>query len=180
MKDKIFYLLFFGLILSVYRLIPHPPNFTPVLSMAVMAPLFLKDRILSMALLIIPMFISDIFLGFHPYQFVIYTTLISITLISPMKKNFLILGSMAIASSVWFFLTTNFSVWLIWDYYPKTFEGLISCYTLAIPFFTNTIVSTVLFTGLLTFALKYLDRLNASANYILLKFANKYFNFNKI
>ena len=97
-----------------------------------------------------------------------------------MKKNFLILGSMAIASSVWFFLTTNFSVWLIWDYYPKTFEGLISCYTLAIPFFTNTIVSTVLFTGLLTFALKYLDRFNASANYILLKFANKYFNFKKI
>ena len=48
----------------------------------------LKDRILSVAVVIIPMFISDIFLGFHSYQFIIYVTLITITLVSPMKKNY--------------------------------------------------------------------------------------------
>ena len=128
MKNKLFYLFFFGLIISIYRLIPHPPNFTPVLSFAIMLPLLLKDRILSVAVVIIPMFISDIFLGFHSYQFIIYVTLITITLVSPMKKNYSFLSLMAVGSSVWFFLTTNFSVWLMWDYYPKTYEGLISCF----------------------------------------------------
>ena len=146
MKDKIFYLFFFGLILSVYRLIPHPPNFTPVLSMAVMAPLFFKDRILCMALLIVPMFISDIFLGFHPYQFVIYTTLISITLISPMKKNFLALGSMAIASSVWFFLTTKFFAYTKYDFSSWFWISIIrskstgTCYCIIMIIFIQDII----------------------------------------
>ena len=175
MKDKFFYILVFGLILLIYRIIPHSPNFTPVISLAILAPLILKDRILSMSLLVIPMFVSDLFIGFHPYQFVVYSTLLSITLVSPMKKNYSILGLMAVGSSVWFFITTNFSVWIIWDYYPKTLDGLISCYTLAIPFFKNTIISTCLFTGLLMIAHKYLKNINKDFNYIVYNFISKKF-----
>jgi len=141
-----------------------------------MLPLLLKDRILSIAVVVIPMFISDIFIGFHSYQFIIYVTLITITLISPMQKNYSFLSLMAVVSSVWFFLTTNFSVWLMWDYYPKTYEGLISCFILAIPFFQNTILSTILFTGLLTFSLKYLEKININTNIFVLSFLNKSFN----
>tara|TARA_B100001250_G_C19784076_1_gene783262 strand:- start:1031 stop:1555 length:525 start_codon:yes stop_codon:yes gene_type:complete len=160
MANKIFYLLFFAVILALTRIIPHPPNFTPILASAIMAPLLIKDRLFGIAIPIFAMFISDIIIGFHPYQFVVYSTILLIALVSPMRKNYLGLGFMAIGGSVLFFITTNFAVWIIWDYYPKTIEGLISCYTLAIPFFKNTLISTCLFTALLTFSIKYIEFVN--------------------
>ena len=117
--------------------------------------------------LIVAMFISDAIIGFHPYQFVIYSTILTIALVSPMHKNYVRLGVMAVGGSVWFFITTNFAEWMIWDYYPKTIEGLITCYTLAIPFFKNTLISTCLFTGLLTFSIKYLEVVNKKTNHLI-------------
>ena len=52
-----------------------------------------------------------------------------------------------IASSCLFFILSNFGVWLIG--YPKTLEGMISCYILAIPFFKNTILSTLFYSGII-------------------------------
>ena len=154
MNDKIFYLFLFGIILALSRLIPHPPNFTPVLASAIMAPMLIKDRLFGIAIPIVAMFISDIMIGFHPYQFSVYATILTIALISPMRKNYKILGIMAVCGSLWFFLTTNFTVWIIWDYYPKTLEGLITCYTLALPFFGYTLISTVIFSFIIEIFLK--------------------------
>ena len=92
MKNKFFYLFFFGIILAFYRVIPHPPNFTPILASAIMAPLLIKDKWFGIAIPIVAMFISDIVIGFHPYQFVIYTTILTIALVSPMHKNYLYLA----------------------------------------------------------------------------------------
>jgi len=173
MKDKFFYLVFFGIILALARIIPHPPNFSPVIASAIMAPLLIKDRMFGMAIPILAMFVSDIIIGFHPYQTVIYITLISISLISPMSKNYKLLGFMAVGGSLWFFITTNFAVWFIWDYYPKTFEGLISCYILAIPFFQNTLISTLLFTGLLSLSIKYLGAMNDKVNFLFFSYSSQ-------
>jgi len=74
---------------------------------------------------------------------------------------------------VWFFITTNFAEWIIWDYYPKTFEGLITCYTLALPFFKNTLISTCLFTGLILISTKYLEVVNEKTNHFILKLIKK-------
>ena len=84
-----------------------------------------------------------------------------------MRKNYKMLGIMAVCGSVWVFVTTNFAVWIIWDYYPKTIDGLFTCYTLAIPFFKNTLISTCLFTGLLTFSIKYLEVANKKTSYLI-------------
>ena len=81
-----------------------------------------------------------------------------------MQVNYTKLGLLAVGSSVWFFLTTNFAVWLAWDFYPKTLEGLITCFTLALPFFTNTLLSTVIFTGILTLAIKPMEIANEKIN----------------
>ena len=59
------------------------------------------------------------------------------------------LAIMTIGSSVLFFVVTNFAVWIMWDYYPNTLEGLIMCYTMAIPFFQNTLLGTVVYTALM-------------------------------
>ena len=160
MTNKLYYLILFGLLLALARIIPHPPNFTPILASAIMAPLLIKDRFFGIAIPILGMLIADIVIGFHPYQLVIYLTIATIGLVSTMKVNYTKLGLLAIGSSVWFFLTTNFAVWLAWDFYPKSFEGLITCYTLALPFFTNTLISTVIFTAILTLAIKPMEKAN--------------------
>ena len=167
MNNKFFYLFFFGIILALSRIIPHPPNFTPILASAIMAPMLIKDRWFGIAIPIVAMFISDVIIGFYSYQFVIYSSILAIALVSPMRKNYVRLGIMAVGGSVWFFITTNFAEWMIWDYYPKTIEGLITCYTLAIPFFKNTLISTCLFTGLLTFSIKYLEVVNKKTSYLI-------------
>ena len=173
MKDKIFYLVFFGLILALSRIIPHPPNFTPILASAIMAPMLIKDRWFGIAIPLLAMFISDVIIGFYSYQFVIYSSILAIALISPMSKNYTRLGIIAVGGSVWFFITTNFAEWIIWDYYPKTFEGLIACYTLALPFFKNTLISTCLFTGLILISTKYLEVVNEKTNHFILKLIKK-------
>mgnify|MGYP007000161115 len=47
-------------------------------------------------------------------------------------------------SAIIFFVITNFGVWLLGSY-GYTFSGLITCYVLAIPFFTNTAISTIIY-----------------------------------
>tara|TARA_Y100001970_G_scaffold286753_1_gene409701 strand:+ start:852 stop:1370 length:519 start_codon:yes stop_codon:yes gene_type:complete len=160
MLDKIFYLIFFIIILAMSRIIPHPPNFTPILASAIMAPILIKDRMFGIAIPIFAMFLSDIVIGFHSYQFVVYFSILIISLITPITKNYLSLFIIAIISSIWFFIVTNFAVWIIWDYYPKNIEGLISCYTLAIPFFKNTLISTSIFTCLIAFLMNHIEIIN--------------------
>ena len=145
MTKNSFYIVFFVCILALSRIIPHPPNFTPILASAIMAPMLVKDRWLGLAIPIVAMFISDVVIGFYSYQFVIYSSILVISLVSPMHKNYTRLGIMAVGGSVWFFIATNFAEWIIWDYYPKTIEGLLTCYTVAIPFFKNTLFSTLIF-----------------------------------
>ena len=49
-------------------------------------------------------------------------------------------------------LITNFGVWTLGTY-GYSLEGLIACYTLALPFFGNTIVSTLIFSSLIEIVL---------------------------
>jgi len=53
----------------------------------------------------------------------------------------------SLATSISFFLVSNFAVWAVWDMYPKTMSGLIECYTMAMPFFRREVVSDVLFSA---------------------------------
>ena len=168
MLNRLYYLLVFGIILALSRILPHPPNFTPIIASAIMAPLLIRDRWFGIAIPIFAMLVADIVIGFHPYQTVIYLTLIVIGLVAPMQRNVKWITAMAILGPVWFFLTTNFAVWLAWDYYPKTVEGLILCYTMAIPFFQNTLISTCLFTGVLTLMIKPLEKINEKTNNMVL------------
>ena len=54
-----------------------------------------------------------------------------------------------IGASLLFFVLTNFGVWAGSALYPKTIAGLIECYTLAIPFYQNTLIGDLLCTAVL-------------------------------
>ena len=137
------------------RLIPHPPNFTPLLAIALYAGISFKNK----KLFIIPlvaMIVSDVFLGYHSSILWVYFSLLIIFYIgyvSFKKYSFTNLILLSIISSLMFFILTNFGVWIIG--YPKTFEGLMACYIAAIPFFHNTLFSTILFSTIFHFSYKY-------------------------
>ena len=140
-------------VLALGRIIPHPPNFTPILATAIYTPYLINDRWIAMAIPLLAMFIADIVIGFHPYMLWVYGAIGLSTLISDwsmqFNKKYIQLGAMAIVSSVLFFIITNFAVWTMLDYYPKTIDGLIMCYTMAIPFFKNTLLGTIVYTSLI-------------------------------
>ena len=136
------------ILLAIFtRLIPHPPNMTPITSIALFAGNRFDNKRMSFLLPLIPMFISDIFLGFSYITFFVYLAFIMITYIGINSEN--INYSVIIKSSILFFLVTNFGVWLL--AYPNTLTGLVSCYTLAIPFFVNSLIGNFFFSYLLNF-----------------------------
>ena len=135
-------------ILALSRLIPHPYNFTPVLAVGVFSGFYFKQVYLSFFVVIFSMFIGDLFLGFHSTMFFTYISLAVAVLIGLSVKRFKfkeILFS-GLASSVCFFIITNFGAWLTHgEMYAKNFSGLMQSYVMAIPFFQNTLISTFVY-----------------------------------
>ena len=89
--------------------------------------------------------LSDYFLGFHQLLIFTWGSLAIISVIGMFGKSFLSRLSLLVLSSIIFFVCSNFGVWLFSEFYTKDLEGLLQCYVLAIPFFTNTIISTFVF-----------------------------------
>ena len=142
------------IILAFARLIPHPPNFTPIIAVAIISGYFFKNFNLSVLVLLGAMLISDLFIGFYENIIFVYVSLILITFIFhkiSKKINFKNLFIYGFAGSVIFFVISNFGVWALGSpgvqdiAYEKSLSGLIQCYILAIPFFGNTFLSTLIF-----------------------------------
>ena len=148
MKNKSYiYSILLVLALVQFRLVPHPPNFTPVLAVAVFSGFYFRQFYLSLFIVIFSMFIGDLFLGFHSLMFFTYIALALAALVGLYVKHFKfteILYS-GLASSVCFFIITNFGAWLTHGMYAKNFSGLMQSYVMAIPFFQNTLISTFLY-----------------------------------
>lgn len=155
-KKRKYYFLFLIVALIQFRFFPHPPNFTPVIASGIVMGYFLKNFYTSLFFLIFSVFLGDIFFGFHITMFFVYLSLIIPVVLGIFIKNFnyrniLISGLIASFS---FYLITNFGVWALSDMYSKTFQGLLECYTLALPFFSNTVTSTLIVLFLIKILLK--------------------------
>jgi len=135
------------LALSASRFIPHPPNFTSLLALSFYIPVLFGIKFLP--ILLVSFIITDFFIGFHG---VTLFTWGSVILIGLMSKFFLtsIVNriSGALLGACLFYLITNFGVWSLGSY-GYTFKGLVTCYTLAIPFFAYSLISTFIFSGLI-------------------------------
>jgi len=142
------------LILALAKLIPHPPNFTPIIAVAIMSGYFFRNIYLSFATLLFAMLVADAFIGFYNNMLFVYLSLFLIAFVFfklSKKINFKNLFVYGFAGSLIFFIISNFGVWAmgspgVYDIaYEKSLNGLIQCYVLAIPFFGNTFLSTVIF-----------------------------------
>lgn len=133
-----------------FRFIPHFANFSPILAIALFGGVYLNKKYALFVPLLF-MAITDIFLGIHNTMFftwgsILLTSWLGILL--RQKKNVLNITMGSFSSALIFFIITNFGVWLM-GWYPRTINGLITCYTLAIPFFRTTVISTLLFSFIL-------------------------------
>ena len=137
--------------LSLTRLIPHPWNFSPVLAVGIFSGFYFKQFYLSLFIVILSMFIGDLYLGFHSTMFFTYISLVVAVILGLYIKHFKFTEIVfsGLVSSACFFLVTNFGAWMILDMYEKNLAGLLKSYVLAIPFFHNTLISTFLYLLLL-------------------------------
>jgi hypothetical protein len=143
--------------LAASRFIPHPPNFTSLLALSFYIPALLGVRYLPS--LIVSFILTDLIIGFHGVSLFTWGSVIAIGLmskyfISSLKTR--ITGSLVGACI--FFIVTNFGVWSMGSY-GYTIEGFLACFTLAIPFFAYSIISTLLFSSIIETAYKFKSRI---------------------
>jgi len=163
LKSSFSYLVILAVLIALGvagRLLPHPPNFTPMAAIALFAGFIFIKRYMAVVAVVSTMILCDYF-AFGSLSvswfgsksmFVVYLAL----LFPIVFKNFLqkklgvlrIFGA-ALASSSVFFLATNFAVWAFSPMYEKTLEGLVLCYTMAIPFFQNTVAGDLIWSGVI-------------------------------
>ncbi len=147
---------------AALRLVPHPPNFSPIDAMALFGGAYLGRRVLAFAAPLAAMLVSDAIIGFHPYMWATYLSVALIVVIGwavQARITPLRVGAGAVASAVLFFVLTNFAVWLGSDIYAQTPAGLMACYVAAIPFFQNTLAGDLFYTTLLFGGFAVLERL---------------------
>ncbi len=137
---------------ALSRLLPHPENVAPITAMALAGGVYL-DKKLGLILPLAALFVSDLFIGFYPILFLVYGSFLVIGMIGQWlkshKKLLPIVGA-ALFSSFFFFAVTNFGVWAVGpELYPRTLVGLSECYVAAVPFFRNTVLGDLVYTGAL-------------------------------
>jgi len=155
---KDFYGISLILILILFRIIPHPPNFTPIIAIAIMSGYFFRNFYIAIIILVSSMFISDLYLGLSKHIIFTYGSLLFINIIFfniSQKINYKNLFLCGFIGSLIFYLISNFGVWLMGSMYEKSLSGLIECYLMAIPFFRNTLLSTLLFSYAAFFVFNY-------------------------
>ena len=157
------------ILIAITRLIPHPPNFTPIFAIILFGGAYIKDYRLAIAIPLASMLLSDLYIsGFHSSLPFVYLGLALIIVMGLMLRNNINIINCAISflsGPILFFLITNFGVWIIG--YPKSIVGILECYTVAIPFFYNSLFGTVIY-GIVLFG-----------GYEVIKYFYQQYSFNK-
>lgn len=152
-------------IAALYRVIPNRPGgFAPQYSMAVFGgALFLKDKKWAFLLPIGSLFVSDVIYqvlfkmgaspmpGFYGGQLTNYVIFASVTFFGFLLKkwNVLNIAVVSILAATYYFIASNFAVWAGSNFYAHTLDGLKACYVAALPFYKNSVYSSLVFSALL-------------------------------
>jgi len=156
-------IIFLTSLLVLSRIVPHPPNFTPILAGIIFLPFIKKDLTFALMVPLASMIISDLVIGMHSLMLWTYGSLMILSLISFFlyQDNFKRVGTLALISPMIFFVLSNFGVWINSNSYSKDIEGLIACYFNAIPFYTSSALACILFSTIF-----YLIRISFSKKFI--------------
>jgi hypothetical protein len=171
MNKRILTISAFILLAAVSRMIPHPYNFAPLGAMSLFGAAYFSNKKLAFALPLLAFFVSDLLVnnilyadyysgfvflspGFYwTYGAIAAIVVLGILMLKKIDYKRVIAGSLS--ASLLFFLISNFGVWVASPMYPMTFEGLMACYTFAIPFFHMNVLGDLFYCGVLFGAFEY-------------------------
>lgn len=154
------YILIFGVALLRLELV-NPYNFVPVFSCLLFFAAMRPRREM-----VLPLFFLvgvDLFITTHRYGYLLtfdavvtwgwyLVAMLLGTGVLRISSSWQRVAGCSLITSVSFFLVSNFAVWAVWQMYPKTPDGLFTCYVAALPFFRNALSSELCF-SLLFFGL---------------------------
>lgn len=149
------------------RILPHPPNFTPIAAIALFGGATFASKRLALGTTFAALLLSDLLLeltirggfqggwlgsplshGFHSGWWVVYACFaltVGIGFLLRNRRSPLKVAGAALASSVLFFVITNLVVWYKGGFYSLDFSGLVSSYVAAIPFFGWSLAGDAVF-----------------------------------
>jgi len=135
---------------ALSRLLPHPPNFSPIAGIALFGAAYFSEKRWALVVPFLAMLLSDVIIGFHALMPVVYVAFAAIVWMGTRLLKQVSLPRAAGASllaSTAFFVLTNLGVWVFGEgiYYPLTAAGLAECFTMALPFFGPTIAGDLFF-----------------------------------
>jgi hypothetical protein len=141
------------------RFVPHPWNLSPVYGALLLAGARLRTRDAFwyplMLLLASDFLLTSVLYGLHfgwLEETVDLIAFAAVLLVGQALRNRVTaprVVAAAVAGGTVFFLISNLGVWLCWKTFPLTREGLVACYLAALPYFRNTLVTSLLFSGVL-------------------------------
>ncbi|OIP80569.1 MAG: hypothetical protein COT39_00100 [Parcubacteria group bacterium CG08_land_8_20_14_0_20_48_21] len=149
-KKSFFFVLLLISIAALARLMPHPWNFTPIGAAGLFAGKYLQKK-WAFVVPLAAMALADLWLGWYDWRLMIavYASMAAYTFLGVLvrAKGFVPTATATLAGSLQFFLLTNGMVWVLSAWYPHTLQGLLTAYTLGVPFFKYTLAGDVLYVG---------------------------------
>jgi hypothetical protein len=141
----------------VARLLPHAPNVTPLAASALLAGVILRSRLVALTTPVAAMVLGDLILGTYDWRVagVVYVSLALPAIAGMWSRSLrtprlpLLLVPLTLASSVTFFVTTNFAVWSFSGMYANDLAGLLHCYVAALAFLRNGVMGDLFWTAVL-------------------------------
>jgi hypothetical protein len=141
----------------VARLLPHAPNFTPLAASALFAGVIFRSRLVALTTPVAAVVLGDLVIGTYDWRVagVVYVSLALPAIAGMWGRSVqtprlpLLLVPLALASSVTFFVTTNFAVWAFSGMYANDLAGLLHCYVAALPFLRNGVMGDLFWTAVL-------------------------------
>ncbi len=175
------------IVVALARLIPNMPNFSPMAAIALFCAAHFNKLWKAILVTLLATFVSDVILNNTIYssmnngftffydgfilQYIAYAViaLMGSTFFTSINKTKVIGGSLA--TTLVFFIISNFGAWISLPFYSKDIAGLMSSYAAGLPFLKNTLLSDLFYTSLLFGAYYLLQNRFAALRLPYLKYA---------
>ena len=147
---------------AVLRIVPHPWNLTPIGAMALFSGAMFRNWRMAFLLPLASLLAGDVFVGFHRLMWVVYASFAISVVIGRWlteKRSVARIGGAVFLGALQFFVVTNFAMWVVGGFYPKTTMGLVNCFAAGVPFFWNTLAGDTLYACVLFAGFAFAERM---------------------
>ncbi|MBI5917107.1 MAG: hypothetical protein HY842_17180 [Bacteroidetes bacterium] len=168
---------FVVVLVAMSRLVPHAYtgnlfNFSPLGGIALFGAAYFSKKYMAFLLPLLALWVSNVLIDNLFYAnyydgfawmanlevYFAFALIVALGAVLLKKINIARLLTGSLSASLIFFFVTNFYVWQNGTMYPKTVEGLATCYVAAIPFFWNTLTGDLFYVAVLFGAFEWVKK----------------------